>query len=211
MSFFVAILYTAILGVLFEHSFFIAPNGNNRGTRVVLYLNRNNVTISGSLLVLFIVDWICFHLLFGQAQGININLAEGWLLLAYLPATFCLGLSVVFSYESQAQGTKNTFCLTAALYHLFALIVEVIWLLVHIKKFIMPNPGAGNLIFHLMIVLILYVALRVFLIVNYFHCYDNSRGRLRAPILGFVALFVKPAFLLGINWAAPSLLVGGVQ
>ena len=206
MNFFVAILYTAILGVLFEHSFAIHPRTGATGDviRVDFFIKRDNSVVCAFLFVLFIIDWVCFHLLFGTTDSFRFDLFNGWLLLLYLPATFCLGLTVIFSYERIESGTRPRFCLTAGFYHSLALLAELAWL-IHRALILFPDR---RIPVSLCIVLLLYLAFRGFIAYSYFNRYLNPNGLVRPETLGFCAAFMKPAFLLLISYSTPGLLLG---
>lgn len=211
MTFFAAVLYAAILGVLFEHSFHIAPSGGPSATNinVTFYIRRDNVLTSGTLLLLFIIDWICFHILFGTSNNLTFDPLNGWLLFAYLPALLCLGLTVVFSYECTARDARRRFCLTAGFYHSFALLAELTWVLSHVQQLFFGQDGNGRFRFSLIVVLIAYPLLRGFLAAGYFYCYAHPAGVIRPGILGFPSLFIKPAFLVALRYTIPEILVGG--
>ena len=207
MSFFVAILYTAILGVLFEHSFAIHPNTGPTGNaiRVDFFIKRDNSVICTFLFLLFIIDWVCFHLLFGTTDSFRLDLFNGWLLLLYLPATFSLGLTVIFSYERIESDERPRFCLTAGFYHSLALLAELVWL-IHRALILFPDK---RIPVSLCILLLLYLAFRGFIAYSYFIRYFNPKVPVRPEILGFSAAFMKPAFLLLVSYSTPGLLLGG--
>lgn len=107
MSFFVAILYTAVLSVLFEHSFRIERNNPlNQSVAVSLYINRHTWFLSISTLLLFIIDWVSFHYLFVPDDKASFDLLHNWLVLLYFPAVLLLGLAVIFSYDN-SQGMNQ--------------------------------------------------------------------------------------------------------
>jgi|KBSSwiStaDraftv2_1062776.scaffolds.fasta_scaffold70947_3 hypothetical protein len=206
MSFFVAILYTAILGVLFEHSFHINPHAGpaQNAIRVSFFIRRDNFLICTFLVILFLTDWVCFHLLFGVSTPFRLDWLNAALLFMYLPATLCLGLTIVFSYERVDPGSHPKFCLTSGFYHSLALFAELAWLLYRARD-LFPE---ARIPLSLVVILLAYLAFRGFVAYSYFNCYKNPKGLIRPEILGFSSVFIKPAFLLLISFSTPGLLQG---
>jgi hypothetical protein len=205
MQFFVAVLYTAILGVLFEHTFFIEPSitNGNRNVKVIIYLNKNNWKRAIFLLLLFLTDWICFHLLFGVKNDLQIDLFNGLLLFALIPATIFLGLSIVTSYENENSVQNNKFCLFVGIYHVLAALGETAWVLSQANKI------NGSLTIELVIAVLFYVLARCGLGGVYLYVNATPASTVKAEILGFVGLFLKPVFIVALHTISSNILLGG--
>lgn len=210
MSFLVAILYAAILGVLFEHSFFIEPDRDGaRRINVVFYPNWENISIFVPALLLFLTDWVAFHILFFPSDRFSFSITDALLLAVFLPSIFSLGLSVVFAYESATNTIWPTrFCLASFWYHLLALIAEITWFLYKCSQIFHEDL---RIPLKLVIILIVYAAIRILIIVMYFNCYKDPATTIRPPILGLPAVVLKPTLLVFISNVAnlPGLLPGG--
>lgn len=209
MSFLVAILYAAILGVLFEHSFFIEPDrGGARRINVVFYPNWQNIPVFVPALLLFLIDWVAFHIVFFPSDRFSFNLTNALLLIVFLPSIFSLGLSIIFAYESGANATLPArFCLASFWYHLLALIAEITWFLYKASQMFEDLRIPLKLI----VVLLVYAAARIVILVMYFVCYKNPATNISPPILGLPAVALKPTLLVFL-WKVvnlPGLLPGG--
>lgn len=187
MGFYIAILYSAVLGVLFEHSFCVdrsaAPD-----IRVMTNLSWRRAHISLSLYVVFLVDWITFHLQFPTASTSPLPRLDLLLLTAYIPAVMCLGSAVVYSYNTSPPTVSVGGKLEVA-YLFISTIGETLWMMLRLNAMPSDTPGLQT---HYSIV-ILYLMSRYGF--TFLKAGDLDKQHIAPPIFWSVVITAKGALV----------------
>jgi len=149
-------------------------------------INRENAMKTIPLLSLFLVDWIVFIVLFSPTSTTGFNLTDIILFVLYLPSLVCLGFASILSLEN-----TNKFSLYAGLYHLFAIIGELAWIVIRLSK--LDNSVEPLELAKVVGVVGTYVALRFAM--AYLHINIHKIKLIKAEIVVVLALILKPCFI----------------
>lgn len=191
MNLFVNTLYSIFLGMMFRSLLHIRVQ-EGAGTNCVAVkclLDVGNVMHTLPLMVLFLIDWVCFQAVFPISSDVKYSFWDGIMLVVYTPSLAFLGYGVVTSLEKSERYSGSV-----ALYHFLAASGEVVW----ITTLFFRTDGDMNthqvgLVFFLVF---LYVILRYALVVVHSLIYFGKLGNIQPQILVVTAWLFKPTLLI---------------
>jgi hypothetical protein len=192
MSIFLSAMYTLFLALLAEKIVHVEEAATPPNVSVVCFIRPHNYSRIVPLLLLLLVDWICFGLIFQQGGREPLGVSEVLLLALYTPGLICLCAACLWSLE-----TDRRYYIFAAAYHLLVVFAECVWLLFRFAETSekqVDSRSVALLLGAVLIELILRAGLAVMYLVEW-----RGRTVVDERALAVIGMVLKPATLALIS------------
>ena len=193
MAYIISIVYSVLLGSVasnFVHVERVVP-GPPMDIKVYSLLHSKNAFRVVLILLLFLVDWVCFMTIFPPSEGFSMKMYDVGLLVIYLPGLGVLSLATIM-----ALSNNNGYYNYVNLYFLFTLIGEIIWVFLSLYSDDF-TVSAKQIAFFFLIVAI-YILIKIFIIFA-FKGASDKKGSIHVYILMILGIILKPSAIILIS------------
>lgn len=191
MSFLITTLYTVFLGTLFRNFVIVQLDAASNVVTVSPVIGIKNWARTIPLLLLFMVDWVCFLFLFPPSTSLSFSIQDMTLLVLYVPTLAMLGTCVMLSLECSQR-----YCFPLGIYHCTAALAEAWWVICYIAKVENIGGKEAALISGLVI---FYGLIRLALALFYFAIAKNLFPRLQPAPFTLISVLLKPTIFFFVG------------
>jgi len=130
MVYIITILYSVFLGSIVRSLLSHKYDDSTETVSVNILITKKRVSIILGISVLFLIDWICFLIIYQPPMQFCINCQDFILTLVYIPSISFLTFALILALDTK----EEKYCLFLALYFIFSVIAESCWIGISIYK-----------------------------------------------------------------------------
>lgn len=189
MIYLLSFLYTLFIGILSQNLIAVRLDGN--AVRVTNHINKENGLTLIGILTIFVIDWICFIVVFPPDAAFSLHWKDFILTVLYTLSLIFLSFGLIHSLDH----TSKSLCVPLAIYNVISLIGEVIWLAVSINQ-TPSNSQITNSDFSMIFIFVVgYIIIKLLWTGLFFYHRFNPNSKISSVILACCGVF-KPIFIL---------------
>jgi len=189
MIYLLSFLYTLFIGILSQNLIAVSLNGTT--VRVTNHINKENGLTLLGILSIFIIDWVCFIIVFPPDTAFSLHWKDFILTILYTLSLIFLSFGLIHSLDH----TSKSLCIPLAIYNVISLLGEVIWLWVSINQTPTDSQITNKDFGTIFIFLVAYILIKLFWTGLFFYHRFNPNSKVSSVILACCGIF-KPIFIL---------------